>query len=176
MDKKQFKEKILPIAESIYTTTKIVPIITMTQAAHESNWGNSGLTEKANNLFGYTADDVWIENKNQTMIMQTTEYSTYPPEKIKYWNRVGDIVTKIPYSNGSKLTVAVPFRKYETWEDSVKDWARNISLRPRYAIAYKWAKEGNLEQYAVAVQAAGYATDPHYSEQLVILGKRIQEI
>ena len=67
MNQKEFKDKILPIAVSIHTITKIVPIITMTQAAHESNWGSSGLTDKANNLFGYTADDSWILAKKDTL-------------------------------------------------------------------------------------------------------------
>jgi flagellum-specific peptidoglycan hydrolase FlgJ len=143
----------------------------MSQAAHESNWGNSGLTQKANNLFGYTANDSW---KGDVLSMSTTEYSNYPPDKIKYWNKPGDIALKEPFKTGSKLTVIVGFRKYEDWDESCKDWGRNISNLPRYSAAYQYAKLGDLEGYARAVSSAGYASDPNYAQQLINVSKEIQ--
>jgi flagellum-specific peptidoglycan hydrolase FlgJ len=171
MTKIEFQKKLFPIAEEILKKFSIHPIITVVQSAHESNWGNSKLTELANNLFGYTASEKWLLSGEPILHMSTTEYSTYPPEKLHYWNRAGDIIDKVPYHGGSKLTVSVPFRKYETWDKSVLDWATNIATQSRYMEAYKCAKEGNLELYAQAIQKAGYATDPNYAQQLSIIGK-----
>lgn len=145
----------------------------MTQAAHESGWGNSGLTQKANNLFGYTANDSW---KGDVLSMPTTEYSNYPPDKVRYWNKPGDIASKEPFKTGSKLTVIVGFRKYENWDESCKDWARNISSLPRYSAAYQLARVGDLEGYARAVQLAGYASDPAYASALVAVGKVLDSV
>ena len=55
IDRKTFIETMLPIADKIKRDYAIEPIITITQAAHESNWGNSGLSKDAYNLFGFTA-------------------------------------------------------------------------------------------------------------------------
>lgn len=153
--------------------TKIAPAITMTQAAHESGWGNSGLTVKANNLFGYTVNNDW---KGEVLAMATTEYSNYPPDKVHYWNKPGDILFKESYKTGSKLTVVVGFRKYADWTESCKDWAKNISTLPRYVNAYNYAKLGDLENYAKSVQLAGYATDPSYAQQLITVGKELQNV
>lgn len=176
MDKKEFKERIYQSALLALDKLQIDPLITMTQAAHESNWGNSGLTDKANNLFGYTANQLWKEANKPMLAMQTTEYSHFPPDKVRYWNTPGDIVEKIPHGTGSKLTVTVMFRKYENWDESVLDWAKSISKLERYAAAYGWAKEGKLPEYARSVQMAGYATDPTYAEKLILVGKIIQGI
>lgn len=173
MEKKDFKTKIMGSALTVKDLTGIAPVITMSQAAHESNWGNSGLTQKANNLFGYTINDSW---KGDVLSMSTTEYSNYPPDKIRYWNRPGDIASKEPFKTGSKLAVIVGFRKYDNWDDSCKDWSRNISSLARYSAAYQFAKLGDLEGYARAVQLAGYATDPKYADSLIRVGKELDSV
>jgi flagellum-specific peptidoglycan hydrolase FlgJ len=176
MNKAEFRDKTLPGAKSVLSKYGIVPIVTITQAAHESGWGNSGLTKLANNLFGYTANAHWLLSKKPVENMRTIEYSNYPPEKIRYWNIDGDIISKEPYKTGSKLIVLVPFKKYDNWEESVLDWAYNISFQSRYAEAYVLAKAGNLDEYAKAIQKAGYATDPSYANQLIALGKEIKTL
>ena len=49
---RQFIEKVSSMAVEDMKQTKILASLTIAQAIIESNWGRSGLTVKANNLFG----------------------------------------------------------------------------------------------------------------------------
>jgi flagellum-specific peptidoglycan hydrolase FlgJ len=48
----EFIEKIAPAAVADFKTSKVLPSLTIAQAIIESAWGESGLTQKANNLIG----------------------------------------------------------------------------------------------------------------------------
>lgn len=85
--------------------TKILASLTAAQAFIESNKGNSGLTIKANNLFGMKG-----EYNGEYVIMPTTEYY-----------------------NGVKTKVNAKFRKYPSWLESVADHSRLFNSNKRYA-------------------------------------------
>lgn len=148
----QFVYKMWPIAETILETFGIHPLITITQAAHESAWGVSGLTKEANNLFGYTGDS-WAAQRRPVVWKNTQEYV-----------------------NGKWTVVRRPFRKYDSWLLSVQDWATNISQRPRYQLAYEQARKGDIIRFAKEVHAAGYATDPNYPFKLIDMHKVVDTI
>lgn len=143
-----FVENMEQIALLIQFETGIKAIVPITQAAHESRWGESELTTKANNLFGLTGD-TWAELKKPVVYMKTREH-------IK----------------GKWIDVRRPFRAYPSWEASLRDWARLMQL-PLYAHALMWAKEGNVGAFATAVAAAGYATDPDYAAKLKGVAERV---
>ena len=84
--------------------TGILASLTASQAFIESNKGNSGLTTKANNLFGIKG-----KYNGQSVTMQTTEYY-----------------------NGVKTKVNAEFRKYPSWLESIADHSRLLSTK-RYA-------------------------------------------
>jgi flagellum-specific peptidoglycan hydrolase FlgJ len=175
--KKDFLNRIRPLAEAEQKISGIHPDITVTQAAHESRWGDSGLAVKANNLFGKTAGKLWLDANYPVVEMETWEFSPLPPEKIQYWNRPGDIKErKVRKSGGTDLVVLVPFRKFASWPEAIRDWAEAISLSKRYAKAYEVAKSGNFEQYAKEVAAAGYATDPKYAEKLIKVYQEVKSL
>lgn len=71
----------------------ILASLTGAQGFIESNKGNSGLTTKANNLFGIKG-----KYNGQSVTMMTTEYYA-----------------------GVKTRVPQPFRKYPSWQESVND-------------------------------------------------------
>ena len=147
-----FKLKMLPIARDEQSRSGIHPDVTITQAAHESGWGQSGLTLKANNLFGFTGEA---------------------------WEAAGKPVIKLPtkeYVKGKWITVNRPFRAYSSWAESVRDWGHLISTKPRYQDAYALAKQGDVKAFAVAVQKAGYATDPAYANSLAAVFDRVKSI
>lgn len=132
---------MLPIARDEEGRSGIRRLITITQAAHESAWGLSGLTVKANNLFGFTGES---------------------------WEAAGKKVIKLPtveYITGQKKTVLRPFRAYGSWAESVRDWATLMQF-PRYNKALIAARAGDINLFATEVAAAGYATDPHYAGEL----------
>jgi hypothetical protein len=85
--------------------TGILASLTAAQAFIESNKGNSGLTQKANNLFGIKGT-----YQGQYVLMPTTEYY-----------------------NGVKTKVNAKFRKYPNWLESIADHSRLFNTNKRYA-------------------------------------------
>ena len=90
---KQFLEILKPYVLQDMQQTGILASLTAAQAFIESNKGNSGLTQKANNLFGIKG-----EYNGQYVRMLTTEYY-----------------------NGVKQRVYANFRKYPSWQESIAD-------------------------------------------------------
>lgn len=142
IERADFIRQLTPVAQDEENRSGIKPIITLTQAAHESNWGNSELTAKANNLFGFTGES---------------------------WEQEGKPVIKLPTSEyilGRWMKVDRPFRSYKSWAESVRDWA-SLMQRSRYTKAYEAAKLGDIDTFSKEVAAAGYATDPNYAKGLM---------
>lgn len=115
----------------------ILASLTGAQALIESNKGNSGLTQKANNLFGIKANKAW---KGEYVTMKTKEYV-----------------------NGKYITVDAKFRKYASWKDSINDHSKFLRDNKRYAnligvTDYKTACK--------LIKDDGYATSPTYTKTL----------
>lgn len=136
---KEFLEKIAVAAQNVAHETGIPLSLIATQAAHESNYGNSKLTQDANNLFGIKVSADWVG----------------PVYTIK----TNEVV------NGKTILVDADFRKYSTWEGSVRDWLKFIQ-KTRYAKAYQAALVGDSRTFFNELQKAGYATDPEYAQKL----------
>lgn len=169
-----FFAKIRPDALKIEGETGIPWIFAATQAAHESGCGESRLTTTANNLFGFTANAEWMNKPSPTVKFLTRECSDKPPEQIRYWEFEGDIFKKdrTP-AGGSELQVWRYFRKYDSWEASLRDWAAHLAT-PRYAAALAGAKAGDFAAFAKGLEAGGYATDKDpKTGQLVYAAKLI---
>lgn len=138
----EFIRKLAPYAIADMYITKVPASITIAQGILESADGNSGLTVKANNLFGIkgsgTAGFVYMATKE--------------------------------YSGGKWITVDAKFRKYNNWGESVADhstliqngvsWNRKLYHKVLGADGQTAARE---------VAAAGYATDPAYADKLIRL-------
>ncbi len=146
-----FIAKIKPAAEAIEKDFGIPWRFAMIQAAHESAWGLSRLTVEVNNLFGVTGD-TW-----------------YQEGKPVYW-----IMTKEYAKDQTPFEIKRPFRKYDSWEGSLRDWAGLITRR--YPKALEAAKIGDFTAFAHELQEGGYATDPRYAVQLVQLHDEIKDI
>jgi flagellum-specific peptidoglycan hydrolase FlgJ len=99
-----FLEKFKQYAINDMKQSGILASLTAAQALIESNRGNSGLTTKANNLFGIKGS----YNK-QSVSMLTTEYY-----------------------NGVKTRVYQNFRKYPSWQESVNDHSAMFNRMARY--------------------------------------------
>lgn len=151
MAQKNFIEKMWPIADDEFKRSNIFPHVTITQSAHESDWGLSFLTVKANNLFGFTGE-LWEKQGKPVLTLPTREFV-----------------------NGKWITVNRPFRAYESWAASVRDWA-SLMQRSRYVDAVAFAKTGDVPNFAKAVAAAGYATDPTYASKLAQLYEGITNL
>lgn len=139
MTQTEFIKKIAGYAVEDAKTSKILPSLTIAQAILESNWGKSGLTNRANNLFG----------------MKGTYNGEYVEMNTKEW------------VNGSGyVTMLAKFRKYPSWLESVSDHSglfnrldmyANLRGCTDYKLACKYVKED------------GYATSPTYTQSLIDL-------
>lgn len=147
MDKKEFIKKMAVAAQPVNKETGIPMTVMVAQAAHESNWGRSQLARDGNNLFGIKAGPGWI---GPTITLPTYE-----------------IV------NGKEIKVDAAFRKYSSWEASVRDWVKFIH-GPRYAKALAAALAQKTNEFFYELQRAGYATDPKYGEKLTAVHDSIR--
>lgn len=153
--KEEFIKYAYPCAEEVKKKYNISKIISLSQSAHESNFGNSDLAIKAKNLFGIKATANWIKNNGKVWIGRTSEF--------------------IKFINGKEIRLEDGFRMYSTWLDSFIDWADLISSLGIYKEAYKYAQLGLIREYGEAITGK-YATDPKYAEKLVKVSEVVREL
>ncbi len=112
------------------------------QAGHETGWGRSEITladgSPSFNLFGIKATGGW---NGKVAEVTTTEYVNGVPQK-----------------------QVAKFRAYDSYEASLRDYARMITQSPRYAQVSQ--QTDSVRGYANGLQRAGYATDPDYASKL----------
>lgn len=171
---KNFKEKLGPIAAKVEAETGIKAKLGMGQAAHESAYGTSLLSRPdavltimrdnvqgpskgpANNLFGFTAE---------------------PPT---YWRKQGRPFVSMnthEYKAGARITLERPFRAYQSWEESYRDWARLMQTEHYVkAGALDALKAGDSAAFAKAMGKAGYATDPNYEAKIARVIAEVEKV
>lgn len=144
MTQQQFIDLIAPLAVETYHEYGVLPSITLAQAILESEWGKSGLTVKADALFGIKADKSW---KGATIDMMTTEEV-----------------------NGSIISVMATWRAYGSVEESVMDHGKFLQENSTYKDHGLFDATDYVGQ-ANALKAAGYATESDYPTLLITLIK-----
>ena len=121
----------------------VYPSVMIAQAIVESDWGQSGLAVKGNNLFGMKADDSWT---GKSVTMKTQEW------------------------NGKKyVTVDAAFRAYPNYEASFADNGKKLRLGVSWQPdRYQGAWIENAKSYTNATKAltGTYATAPTYNKTL----------
>ena len=136
MTNNQFIDWLGGVAVEDYAQHKILPSLTIAQGIIESGWGKSGLTQKANALFGIKAGSSW---SGRTYSAKTAEYGG----KGKYY-------------------IKDAFRAYDNCEQSVADHGALLNGKRYSAVR----SATNYKEATRAVKAAGYATDPNYTGTL----------
>lgn len=138
----EFVSRLMPMAKKAAAKLGLSPAVLVAQAALESGWGKrvirNGDGEVTHNLFGIKADPRWEGPK---AVVSTLEYEKGTPSRQK-----------------------AAFRSYESFEESFNDYVDFLTSGSRYRGAL--AKADSPERYFEALQAAGYATDPHYAHKL----------
>lgn len=99
-----FLATLKPFVLADMKASGILASLTAAQAFIESNKGNSGLTQQANNLFG-------IKGK-------------YNGQSVKMWTT--------EYVNGSPIRVMADFRSYPSWAESIADHSDLFNRLKRY--------------------------------------------
>ena len=141
--RKAFIKKIGPIAREVDKSYDLLPSITIAQACLESNYGQSDLSQKYNNLFGVKGT-----NPNTSAVMTTKEYV-----KDKW------------------VTVKARFQIYDSYEASIRAHARLFQNgttwnhdQYKHVLASK-----DYKTQAKALVTDGYATDAVYADKLINL-------
>ncbi len=70
----------------------------------------------------------------------------------------------LEYRNGLAQKERAPFRVYNSYEESLKDYGAFVVDSSRYQDA---VKQGNsIKAYSEGLQKGGYATDPQYAQKI----------
>lgn len=85
----------------------------------------------------------------------------------------GPVATWEDYGGG-RVNIQDTFRAYGSPAESVADFIQFLEDNPRYAGAVKIAREtGDPAQFIRAVHAAGYATDPQWSDKVLRIARQV---
>lgn len=141
-----FIHTITPYAKEAESIYGVRPSILIAQAALESNWGESALSKEANNYFG-----------------------------IKAGNNGANYATK-EYENDTWVNVDASFRRYDSMEESVLDYAKLLYFGTDWNTdLYQGViQASSYKEAANEIKAAGYATDPNYAEKLIQIIEQYQ--
>lgn len=135
----EFVDHIWPIATEVGEKLGIAPKAITAQAALETGWGKHVIHthegENSFNLFGIKSDT--------------------------RWNGASAKVATLEFRDGVANKEMAPFRVYESYDESVQDYAQFIKDSDRYQEALSAGK--NIKAYSEGLQAGGYATDPNYA-------------
>lgn len=142
----EFIDYLAPLAQEDYKKSGILPSVTIAQGMVESANGNSELARNANNLFGIKASSPWTGDK--------------------YTKSTSEFVS------GKYVKVDADFRKYKSWEDSVKDHGEFFKSTPTRVKLYEPVYTAKDWQTAVNALTGTYATSPTYAQTLT---KRIKD-
>lgn len=141
LSKDEFIQRLLPHAKVLQEGYGVLPSIIIGQGILESNWGISQLSSEYNNLFGIK--------------------SFGHPDKVTLDTQ--------EYVNEQWVTIQGDFRVYQSWEDSMTDhtmlFVNGVDWSPE-----KYEKVLTAPSYreaAIALQEAGYATDPEYANKVI---------
>lgn len=138
----EFVNKMRDAVQVASAETGVPAKLIMSQAALESGWGKREILldngQTSHNLFGIKATGSW---KGKVTNIMTSEFV-----------------------NGKMVKMKQPFRAYDSYADSLTDYARLISTSPRYESVLR---ASTAEEAARRVQEAGYATDPNYADKLI---------
>lgn len=142
-----FIKQIAPLAKQVGHDYDLYPSVMLAQAALESNWGRSELTQKHHNLFGVKA----IAG-SPSVVMPTQEAD----------------------EAGHLHQVQAAFRRYHNVKEALFDYGNTLS-DPLYNGAHR--KQARTYQEATRALDGKYATDPHYSQKLdaIIAGSHLDQ-
>jgi hypothetical protein len=153
-DKVHFVAGLMPSIINVSEKIGLSADLMLAQAIQETGWGksmHSGEAAGTFNLFGIKAD--------------------------KSWNGSTKEILTHEFINGERITVTDKFRVYASYDEALLDRAKFLKENPRYKEIFQEGTRGDFHKEAQVLQRAGYATDPHYAENLasIFKGRTIKE-
>ena len=160
MQPKDFVYKYLTAGRNTEKKYGLPALITLTQAAVESKWGD---VAPGYNFFGVKDTDGL--NGNEQLLL-THEYLDNPTGKFPKVVSIAQVAQR-----RWKYAVYDYFRKYDTAEDAFNDHAEFLVKNERYKEALTLKDPIAMLQ---AIAKAGYATDPNYASLLTKVAEMIK--
>ncbi len=143
----EFVRELWPLAQQTGKKLNVSPHAILAQAALETGWGKSVIKHpdgsNSFNLFGIKANTSWQGEKAT--------------------------VSTLEYNNGIAEREQAQFRSYSSYSESFDDYAKFLKENPRYAEVLKTGHSS--QNFAVALQESGYATDPAYAKKIMAVMK-----
>lgn len=146
----EFIRMLLPKVKQAGSELGVDPEIIVAQAALETGWGSRVIADESgkssNNLFNIKAGSQW---RGDSVPVKTLEYrdGTFKPEVDE-------------------------FRRYESMDESIRDYVNLIKRGAHYQEALQ-AESGG--EYLQRLQQAGYATDPAYADKILSVYQKITQ-
>lgn len=148
-EQQAFLQRIGPWAQKAAQRLGISARSVMAHAALESGWGKRPLRDAqgadVNNLFGIKATTAWQGRSVQALTSEVDQ---------------GVVVKQVQ-----------PFRQYADLDDTFADYVQLLARSPRYQAALHTGDD--VQAFASALAAGGYATDPQYADKLVQVSRGI---
>jgi flagellar protein FlgJ len=142
-DPQTFLETLWPLAEQASQKLGIDPQVLLAQAALETGWGQhigqGPDGQSSHNLFNIKAGGNW----DGKMLTRAT----------------------VEVIDGEPVKQYAAFRAYDSFNASFDDYVQLLQSSPRYAPALRSANSPHA--FVSALQQAGYATDPDYSQKIM---------
>lgn len=146
-----FLDRIAPWAQQAAQRLGVSPRAVMAHAALESGWGQRPVRDAQGqdsfNLFGIKAMGSWQGDRVEAMTAE--------------------------YEDGQAVRQSQPFRQYAGLDDTFADYVRLLGHSPRYQGALRTGND--VQAFATALAAGGYATDPDYAQKLVRISRQIPQ-
>jgi flagellar protein FlgJ len=147
-----FVRKVLPHAVAAAAELGVAPAAIVAQAALETGWGRhvpAGADGAGHNLFGIKAGAAWAGRQ------------------------LGRATVEV--ANGLAVRTQAAFRAYDSVAAGFRDYVNLLRTSERYG-GVRSAGE-DPARFAHALQAGGYATDPHYARKLlqIVNGSTLRE-
>jgi peptidoglycan hydrolase FlgJ len=147
-----FVRKVLPHAVAVAAELGVAPAAIVAQAALETGWGRhvpASTDGAGHNLFGIKAGAAWAGRQ------------------------LGRATVEV--ANGLAVRTQAAFRAYDSVAAAFRDYVNLLRTSERYG-GVRSAGE-DPARFAHALQAGGYATDPHYARKLlqIVNGSTLRE-
>ena len=139
-NRKEFLE-MLASHSSLAKEYNIFPEVMMGQAILESGWGESGLAKYSKNLFGVKVPNSQ-KGKGKGHVYQTNEEI-----------------------NGKNIRIKDEFRKFDTYEQSIRQYLSLLS--GRYYSSFGVTKAKDYKEQLRLIKKAGYATASNYVDAVL---------
>lgn len=140
---REFVNGLWASAKQAASVIGVNPGLLLAQAALETDWGKKIISptpgKSSHNLFNIKSGVEWKKDSVRTATLEQKD--------------------------GVLVKETANFRSYESFKESLMDYARMITNNPRYQQALEKAHEPAA--YASALQTAGYATDENYSSKIM---------